>query len=82
MAEFHVVIEPVFNRRPGRELCVWPDAQDCGRQDMGARMAYALQLGHFIPVVERFALGLLLIVLIRLHKVFFQSLALFTSPAG
>jgi hypothetical protein len=47
---------------------------------MGARMAYALQLSHFIPLVERFALGLLLIVLIRLHKVFFSIFGTVHQP--
>ena len=56
--KFHVVIKAVFDRRPGGELGVGPQAEDGGGHDMRAGMPDALQLGHFRAVVESFAFGI------------------------
>jgi hypothetical protein len=65
VAKFDVVVEPVFHGRTGRKLGLRPNAEDGCSQHMSAGVAYALQFGHFIPLVERFAFWLLVIV--RLH---------------
>ena len=49
-----VVVKPVLDRRPGGELGVGPEAQDGRGQDVGAGMADALQVGHFLPVIQCF----------------------------
>src|SRR5437667_11459335 len=51
VAEFHVVVKAVLDRRTGSELGVGPEAQDGRGEHVGAGMADALQLGHFVPVV-------------------------------
>ena len=55
MAEFHVVIKAVLDRRAGGELGIGPDAQDGRGEHVGAGMADALQFGHLRAVVEGFA---------------------------
>ena len=54
VAEFHVVIKAVLDRRAGRELGVGPEAQYGGGEDVGAGVSNPLQLGHLQPVIGRF----------------------------
>ena len=46
VVEFEVVIEAVLDRRPGRELGIRPDLENCCGQDVGSRMPQALDVGH------------------------------------
>ena len=46
VVEFDVVIETVFDRRTRGELCVGPDFEDGGRENVCSRMAQALDVGH------------------------------------
>ena len=55
MAEFHVVIKAVLDRRAGGELGVGPEAENGRGEHVRAGMADALQLGHLLPVIGRFA---------------------------
>ena len=55
MAQLDIVIKTVFDGGTGGELGLGPKAEDGGGQDMGAGMADALQLGHFLSFVQRLA---------------------------
>ncbi len=52
--KFDVVVKAVFHRRAGGELGVGPQAGDGGGHDVGGGVADALQLGHFLAVIQRF----------------------------
>ena len=70
MAEFHVVVEAVLDWRAGGELGVGPEAQDGRGEHVGAGMAEALQFGHFLPVIEGFAVLSFLVFVGHRLKVF------------
>ena len=46
VVQFDVVIEAVLDRRTGGELRVGPDFEDGGCENVGSRMAQALDVGH------------------------------------
>ena len=63
VAEFHVVVKAVLDRRTGSELGVGPEAQDGRGEHVGAGMPDAFQFGQLRAVVGSFAfLGFLVLV--------------------
>jgi len=50
-----IIIEPVVDWRPGRELRLRPDLEDRRRQDMRSRMTQTLDLGHLRALFRSFA---------------------------
>src|SRR5438477_9973337 len=55
MREIDIVIESVLHRRPGRELRLRPDLQNCRRQNVRSRMAQALDVAHRCSHLRSFA---------------------------
>ena len=52
VGKLDIVIETVLDGRAGGELGVGPEPENGGGHDMGAGMAQALQVGHFLAVVQ------------------------------
>ena len=65
MLEFDIVIETVFDRRPGGELGIRPKTEDGGGHDMSTGMAHPLQVGHAVTLIQSFPLRLFAV---SLHK--------------
>ena len=51
--QLDIVVKAVLDRRSGGKLSLRPEAQDGGRQNMGAGMAEPFQLGHWRTLMYR-----------------------------
>ena len=55
MRKIDIIIEAVFDRRPGSELRLGPDFQDGGGKDVRGRVTETLDVGHLCALLQSFA---------------------------